>query len=280
MPDQQLADIEVKEASTTEAELNAKIDQELGIPPVKVEEKPDEKTPDEEPAKEKTPAEAEPKTDEEPAEEPEKKVTPPEEEPEEPVKPSEAATPSDEDLFIEVIDAEGVTHKISNIDDLPEDFSPKNNRQILEIIKATDRLDTEREKREADAETAARTEFIEQTKQDQFKSWDSEIAELGKAKRIEATNTDRINEVFGYMNQINEARQKANNPNLITSFEDALDKFEAKEVLDKAEADKKNGNELAKAKSSLIGRSSASGGDTYVYRAGSARNIDEIPVSI
>jgi hypothetical protein len=47
----------------------------------------------------------------------EEEVTEPEE-----LAPKEPATPSDEELFIEVIDADGVTHKISKIEDLPADF--------------------------------------------------------------------------------------------------------------------------------------------------------------
>lgn len=260
-------DIPVADASETQEELDAKISQELDIPPVKTEDdKPAEPAVGEDPAPPEEPA-ADPETPEEPE-------TPPEE-----PKPAEPATPSDEDLFIEVEDREGVTHKISSIEDLPADFEPKNNRQIMEIIKATDNLDNQRAEREVKAEEAAEAQAVQEAQTAQFKSWDAEITELAKTDRVDATDMDYLNDVFGHMNDINAARVKAGNPNLITSFEDALDKYEAKQAADKVEEDKKNENSKAKAKSALIGRSSAAaGGDRYVYKAGSARNIDDIPI--
>lgn len=274
--------ITIPDASSTQEELNAKIDSELGLPHQETE------TP--EPAKEETPDENNPSppapADSDNDETPEESDTDtPEEEPE--VTPAETdpqtppAQPSDAELFIEVMDAEGVTHKISTIDDLPEDFQARNNRDALKILGDLAKLDTQREQREAEAATAAEAAALAETQQAQFKSWDSEITELAKTDRLDATNTDRLNDIFGYMNEINAARHKAGNPNLITSFEDALDKFEAKESREAAELATKNGNDMAKAKSSLIGRSSAStGGSSYVYRAGSARSIDDIPVAV
>lgn len=272
--DSNTIDIPVPDASTTQEDLNAKIDAELGLKPTITNEetpKSDETTEAKNTDTTVTDDSSEEQTSEETSENTE--------EVEQPKAPTEAATPSDEELFIEVVDAEGVTHKISTIDDLPEDFTPKNNRQILEIIRATDNLDKQREQREAEATTAAEQTALAETQQAQFKSWDNEIAELAKTKRITMTDTDRVNDIFGYMNEVNGARIKVGNPNLISSFEDALDKFEAKEAIEAAESGKKNDNELAKIKSSLIGRSSsASSGDKYVYRAGSARNIDDIPL--
>lgn len=263
--------IVIPDTSATQEELNAKIDSELGLTPEAKPEPPKEDTPDEPTTPTEEPA---PEEEAEPASSPDSPDT------EEPVKP-EPATPSDENLFIEVEDAEGVTHKISSIEDLPTDFVPKNNRQIMEIIKATDKLDREREANAEATEKAEQEAFVEETKQAQFTSWDNEIAELAKSKRVDVSNTERINDVFGYMNEVNTARREAGNPNLITSFEDALDKFEAKEAKDTAEQAKKNGNDVAKIKSGLIGRSSASsGGNNYVYRAGSARSIDDIAVSM
>lgn len=270
MADAPIVDIPITgEVSANEADLNAKIDSELGIAPA--------------PTKPTDPVVPEVVPDEPavPPDEPEVEPETPEEEPEPEAKPvpTTPATPSDDELFIEVQDADGVTHKISVIEDLPEDFSPKSNRQALEILSQLSKLETQREAAAASAATAAETAALKETQDAQFKSWDAEVAELAKTERLDTTNTERINDVFGYMNEINAARAKAGNPNLITSFEDALDKFEVKEARDKSEADAKNGNDTAKAKSALIGKSSASaGGDTYVYRAGSARNIDEIPL--
>lgn len=253
------------DASSTEAELNAKIDAELGLPAqeavvevVEEEAVPDEVQEDESDSEEVVPDEAG-KTEEE-------------------VKPE--TTPSDEELFIEVEDSEGVTHKITSIDDLPEDFSPKNNRQILEIIKATDRIESQLEQRASDKATEAENQLTREATDAQFDSWDKEVEALAGEKRLDVTDTERLDAVFGYMREINEARAAAGNPNIITSVEDALDKLEVKEAKDAAEMAKVNDNERAKAKSAMIGRSSAtSAGDNFVYRSGQYRSIDDIPLS-
>lgn len=274
----------VPDSSTTQEQLESNIDAELSLktttptPPA---------APGEEPTEEPVTPEATPDApvDDEPEEEPV-------EEPVEPAKPAEPATPSDEDLFIEVEDAEGVTHKISVIEDLPEDFNPKNNRQALEILSQLAKLDTERETRAVEAAEKEQTLATQIAQQEQFRAWDAEVAELTKAGRLDKVTLDpkdskygddptvkKANDVFGYMNKINADRTKAGNPNLITSFEDALDKYEANETKLAAEEAKKNGNDLAKQKSALIGgNSSSASGDHYVYRAGSARSMDDLPV--
>lgn len=283
MPEPTPPIIPVVDASETQADLDAKIDAELGLKPTPLPEPPaDPKEPE---APVTSPVD-EPAVPDEP-ETPDEEV-----EPEEPLKPSEPATPSDADLFIEVEDAEGVTHKISVIEDLPEDFNPKNNRQALEILSQLGKLEGEREQREVTAASEAEQAAVAQVQQEQFKSWDSEVDQLTKAGRLDkvtlpATDSKyledptvtKVNEVFGFMNKINAERTKAGNPNTITSFEDALDKYEANEAKVAAAEAQKNDNARAKAKASLIGGSSASaGGDHYVYKAGSARSIDEIPV--
>lgn len=257
------------DVSANETELNAKIDAELGITQPAAKEEVAEEVAEEVEA-------AEEEVVEEEVEEAGDEEEVVEEKPK-----SEPATPSDEELFIEVEDADGVTHKISKIEDLPDDFAPKNNRQILEIIKATDKLDAQREKNTADAETKAQADALAETQSAQFKSWDAEVAELAKSDRIKTTDTERINDVFGYMNEINQARIKAGNPNLVMSFEDALDKFEVKEAKDAEALASKNDNATAKAKAALIGKSSAAGGNApRPYRAGQYRNIDDIPIDL
>jgi hypothetical protein len=276
------------ESTMSQADLEALIDTELGLPTAQ----PDndqlttggkgdddggnaEDNAGEESETGDEPAEAEP-AGEEDAEESEPEAE--EEVDDDPLNKPAPALPSDEELFIEVEDAEGVTHKISKIEDLPEDFQLKNNRQGLEIMRQLDKLEGKIEAREAERADAAAKAEQAATEQEQFTAWDKEVENLSKEKRIELGDTERINEVFGYMNEINNARREAGNPNLITSFEDALDKFEVKEAADKAEADKKNDNERAKAKASVIGRSSAAAGDNFVYRAGQYRSIDDVPV--
>lgn len=263
----------VTDASATEAELNAKIDAELGLPP---QEEVVEDVPDDKPADDAGDSDTSDKPDD--ADTPAGGDADEEDVPGDKPKP-EPAKPSDEAQFIEVEDSAGVTHKISKLEDLPEDFEYKNSRQPLEIYKQLEKLERDATEAAEIKRTQEEEAAVNQSKQEQFDAWDKEVTELAKSKRVDVKDTERIDAVFKHMNEINAARAKAKNPNLLTSFEDALDKFEAKEAADKAEQDKKNDNELAKKKSSLIGRSSAAaGGEHYVYKAGSARTIDDVPL--
>lgn len=272
------------EVSENAADLDAKISAELGIPvaPPTEDPAPDEPavTPADEPA--------EPANEEEvvtPAEEPEEPA-------DEPIEEEVVTTPSNEDLFIEVEDANGVTHKISKIEDLPEDFEPKSNRQGLEILSQLSKLETQMAEREVQQARAAETKAVKDAETAQYKSWDNEVNELIKQGRLEKAalpandpkfaddpSVKRMDEVFGFMNKINTERAKAGNPNLITSFEDALDKLEASEAKTKAENDKKRETDTAKRKASLIGGSSSSGASDFVYRSGSYKSIDDIPLN-
>lgn len=254
------------ERSESQAELETKIEQELGLPHVE--------------STQKTEAivEAEPVV-EEGAEAEETVVEPEGEEEEQPVVAPEPATPTDEELFIEVEDAEGVVHKISQIEDLPEDFVAKNNRQGYEILHELSKLDSKIEAR--DAQIAKEAAAAEQTavRQQQFTAWDNEIAELHKEKRIDPTDTERVGKVFEHIAKVNDARAKAGNPNLLTSFEDGLDKFEAFEAKEAANDKKKQDNERAKAKASLIGGTNSTGaGSAQPYFSGRYRSMDDVPV--
>lgn len=251
--------------SETAEELNLKIEQELGLPHVE----PKATEPE-------TPVEPAEPVDE-PAEEAEETAVEPETEEEEPVAAPEPATPSDDELFIEVEDAEGVTHKISKIEDLPEDFSPKNNRQILEIVTQLTKLDAQLSEREATRARDALAAEQAQTQQEQFDAWDNEIAELVKSKRITSGDTETTNKVLEFMAKVNTDRTKAGNPNLIYSFEDALDKYEIAQAKDAETIKKTQDNERAKVKASLIGGSNSTGaGSSPVYVSGSARSMDDI----
>jgi hypothetical protein len=190
-----------------------------------------------------------------------------------------AAEPVAEDLFIEVEDAEGVTHKISKIDDLPEDFSPKNNRQIIEIVAQLTKLDQQMNDRERTRAQEALLAEQTRVQQEQFDAWDKEIAELVKQKRVTASDTDTTNKVLEFMAKVNTDRAKAGNPNLIYSFEDALDKYEAVQAKEAANDKQKQENDRAKAKASLIGGSNSTGaGSSSVYVSGSARSMDDIVI--
>lgn len=252
------------DASATPEELNAHIDSELGI---KAATKP----------------------------EPEVEVVPeviPEAEPEVEVVPE--TVPSDPDFSIEVEDADGKKHKISTIEDLPEDFNPRNNRQILQIISDLGKLDVQKEKFEADNLTKAEQEQAAETERQTLQSWDNEISELQKEGRLEKPkvtpdspafmedeSVKKVDAVFKYMVEVNEVRTKAGNPNLLRSFEDALDKYEAVEGRRATEEASKNGTVTAKAKAAVIGRSgSGTAAEAPTYRSGQYKSIDDIPVTL
>lgn len=271
------------EVSEDAAALDAKISAELGIPQAPPAEEPE--VPAEAPAEEPA-APVEGETPAEPAAEEEAPV-------EEPVEEEVApATSSDEELFIEVEDANGVTHKIGKIEDLPEDFEPKSNRQGLEILSQLAKLETKMADREVQQAKEAETKAVRDAETAQYKSWDSEVNELVKQGRLEKAavaptdpkyqedpSVKRMDQVFGFMNKINTERAKAGNPNLITSFEDALDKLEVSEAKAKAENDRKRETDTAKRKASLIGGSSSTGASDFVYRSGAYKSIDDVPLN-
>jgi hypothetical protein len=289
MPVDQDAPIGPPDASATQEELEARIDADLGIKPTKPAPAADDEVIPPAADEEDEPAAGDGDEDEPAVDEDEPAGDDEEDEPE----PAEPATPSDEELFIEVQDADGVTHKISKIEDLPEDFKLKNDRQALEIMRQLDKLEAKMEKRDADKADAEAADAEETAKRDTFTAWDREIDNMVKEGRIDkikakAGSADydkdptvaRINDAFGEMNRINAVREKAGNPNRITSIEDALDKLEAREAKEAKEAEAANGTQTAKDKSALIGGSGsgASSNEHKPYVAGSARSIDDIDV--
>jgi hypothetical protein len=200
--------------------------------------------------------------------------------------------PSNQDHFIEVEDAAGKKYKVTTIEDLPEDFTPKNNRQVIEIIQKLDRLERDIQ---ADTERKAedeRTAQVEAARQETLTSWDNEITELQKGGRLDKPKlaTDhanfledpavkKVDSVFKFMAAENDKRNKAGSKNLLTSFEDALDKYELVESRKTAEDSAKTDTKLAKDKAGLIGRSSAAGNsEVPAYIPGSYRDIMDIPV--
>lgn len=204
--------------------------------------------------------------------------TPPAPAPDKPA-PVDAPAADAPDFTMEVEDAEGVTHKIASIEDLPEDFTPKNNRQIIEIVSKLSELDGQRTKYEEDQRSAAIESDKTERVQKMQDGWNTEIEALQADKRIPVTanpeDNERIKEVYTYMAQENDRRAADGRP-AILSFEDALDKLENKEAREaKVEADKEAKN-VARSNGAKVGGSSApaTSGPT-VYRAGSARNITQ-----
>lgn len=261
------------DASATQEELNAKIDESLGLPATKTE-PPSEPQP--------TPENNEPapegagETGDSP---PEPDSRPPEPDP----------APDPGALTLEVEDAAGKKYQIEKVEDLPDDFVPKNNRQVLQIISDLTKLDTKREQAEVEAKQALADNEAKANEQATLNSWDAEIVALQKDSRLDKPKATqgspeftqdpavkRVDQVFKYMATENE-RRKPLGIAPIRSFTDALDKVELQEVkATQAEAAKKE-TETAKAKSGLIGRTSAGGESAPpVYRAGQARDIWDV----
>lgn len=284
------------DASATQEELNARIDESLGIIPAPKTEKtddtaaagtdPGETKPVGEEGAEPSPG-AEPATDSKPAD------VQPSSRPEEAPKPSDQgpqqAPAASTALTLEVEDAAGTKYQIEKIEDLPEDFTPKNNRQVIQIIGDLNKLEVKREAA-ADAEKVAQSAAeAKASEQATLTSWDSEIAALQKDSRLDKPKATpgspgfledpavkRVDQVFKFMKTENEARA-VSGVAPIRSFSDALDKIELQELRAAKTAATKQETQNAKAKSGLIGRTSAGGSDAApVYRAGQARDIWDV----
>lgn len=274
----------VPDASADQETLENHIDAELGIDPPK---KPADESTDKPDDKEVTPpVEAEADDDEDASAEADA-----DEDVDEDTNADEAeASPSDEAYHLEVEDANGKKYKVSSIDDLPEDFEPKNNRQVIELLDGLNKLETAKKEAQAAENQKADAALVERNKNEQLTSWDTEIKDLRKEGRLDkpkiAAGEDgfmddlavkKVDGVFKLMAEINAKRQAAGNPNLLRSFEDALDKYEAIEARKATDAAKKTETDLAKQKAGLIGKSSAAASnDAPVYVAGSARSIWDI----
>lgn len=226
------------------------------------------------------PVEKEPEAPkEEIEEEPEK----PAEKPVEPEKPTEPDKPTDTPSFsIEVEDANGVKFTISPDDDLEKvlaNFEPKNNGQVIQLMRDLDRMAVDKRTWEAEEETKATDAEKAETVANIQKAWDKEIATLQGQKRIpvaaDGKTPEKVDQVFKYMSEEN-AKRVEKGIALLSSFEDALDKMELNE---RREADKtaaKAEKEQARKTGSLIGGSSAPASSGFpVYRAGAAKNANQ-----
>lgn len=188
-------------------------------------------------------------------------------------------TTNTQDFTLQVEDASGVTHKIEKIEDLPEDFEPKNNRQIIEIISNLQKLEGDKAKYETEQAEAAKTAEIAERSTKIQEGWQDEIKQLQADKRIPTTtkgvDNERVSEVYEFMKTENDNRMKAGRPT-IGSFEDALDKLENKEAREAKVEKAKDDKETARKNGGLVGGSSApSSTQAPVYKSGTARNANE-----
>lgn len=267
--------IQTPDASESQEALEANIDKELGLEPAKKEET-SEAAEEVAETSEETPADDQ-ETDDAV-----------DEETEDTEEATQGVDPNA--LALEVQDAEGKTYKITKVEDLPEDFVPKNNRQVIEIIRDLTRLESQTEKQELDRQNSEQAAQLQAAQDAQIKSWDSEIADLQKSGRLEKPKLQpdvdgflddpavkKTEAVFKLMAELNNKRSAAGNQNRITSFEDALDKYELQETRTAAAETEKSEGQTAKEKAAVIGRtSSPATSNEGVYVAGSARSIYDL----
>lgn len=216
----------------------------------------------------------------------------------EPQAPAEVAA-KDYSLTVkgaDTVDAEGTIvpgkeYKVEKIEDLPEDFTPQNNRQILQIIQDLNRLEATKATDEAVAATVAEQAAATASQAEMLSSWDAEIQALqdanvldkpklkaGDPKYLTDPAMKKVADVFDFMEKTNKERTAAGNPNLIRSFADAYDKLElvtlkaAQAQVAKDEAD------TAKLKAGAVGGGSAGTGvgKPPVYVAGAASEIGDL----
>lgn len=203
---------------------------------------------------------------------------------EEPAKPDATKAedaPTDEEaptFTMTVQDANGQSYNISAGDDLSEileDFEPKNNGQILQIVKDLLTLEGKKESYDASQAEEAATAEREAAVSKILDGWDKEIDQLVADKRLDSKEADRVGEVREFMSTENAKREADGRP-LIGSFEDALDKLEAIEAREAAVQAKKDAKENARKNGALVGGASApASGKPTAYRVGSARNMNE-----
>jgi hypothetical protein len=197
---------------------------------------------------------------------------------------TETSTPEVPTFSMEIEDANGEKFTITELGDLPEDFEPKNNRQIMEILDGLRDLKSQKESYETDKATKAAEAEKQQNIASIQASWEAEIKELQGSKRLtvatdpknqEDKANQRISAVFNFMAEENEKRQEAGRP-MLQSFEDALDKLENREAKEAAVEKAKRDKELAKQRGGMVGGSSAPATNgSPAYRTGQARNASE-----
>jgi hypothetical protein len=232
----------------------------------------------------------EPETPEEPAapvepEAPVEPVAPVVETPAEPETPEEA--PEAPSFALEVEDASGNKLTVNpgdNLEEVLQDFEPKTNGQIFQIIKDVMKMEAAKEAYDAqqadDAVVAERAEAVANIQS----GWDKEIEALRGEKRLgvpadpnnpEDKANQRVQQVYKFMAETNEKRI-AEGREPIRSLEDALDKIELQERRDAETEAAKKAKEDAKRRGGLVGGGSAPGTPSSgAYRSGSARTAEE-----
>jgi hypothetical protein len=206
-----------------------------------------------------------------------------------------------DDLWVEVEDSEGKSHKLvfdpqNPAAFLPDDFTFKNDKQLFEILDAKAEMAAlykERsDKFETEKETKTTQEQAEAQRKETLASWDAEIDDLIQAGALEAPKTkpgekgwtedpsvQKIDAIFKYMKTENDKRI-ADGKTPIKSFGTAFNLYSHDEQV-RAEAEKeKKEAEDTKKRGALVGGSSAasSAGDKPMYTRGKYSDIWSVPV--
>jgi hypothetical protein len=176
------------------------------------------------------------------------------------------------DFSVTVEDGNGESHKIERIEDLPEDFEPKNNRQIMEILRDLSIKESEKSTYETD-QANAKSEADKQERITNIQTgWDEEVKSLQADKRIpvttDPTKNERVEQIYKFMGEENTRRDARGLPPLVT-IEDVLDKLEKQETSEAATKAASEAKETARKNGGLVGGSSAPAtGNTPVYKGG------------
>lgn len=213
-------------------------------------------------------------------------------EPEEPAAPEAVDT---SDLWIEIEDSEGKSHKIGVGDSLPDDFAFKNDAQLAEYLEARREMRDTLKDRNTEIEESKAAQQSKDSEAAQVASWDTEIQDLIGAGLIEAPKTkpgdkdfmqdpsvQKIDAIFKFMASENTKRANDGKPKII-SFGTAYTLWSNDKAKIEAEEKLKKDNEIAKQRGSLVGgsSSSSSGGKTTdgLYIQGSAGTIHDVDFS-
>lgn len=275
----------------TEEQEQAFVDETLGIDAKSAE----PESPPEEPKAPESPEEPVSTESETP-----KEPDTPEPAPEEPKTPADISGPDASDLWIEVQNSEGKSVKlVYDPSDpgsfLPDDFTFKNDKHLYDVLEAKGEMATLYKERvgeyESEVEERETKENEAKSQAEQSAAWDAEIQDLvdggfleePKAKPtdknfLEDPTVQKIDSVFKFMKEQNTARLEDGRP-LLRSFGTAFNLYNKGQEAAAVETKKKQENDMAKARGSLVGgTSAASGSEPALYKRGSASNIWNVPI--
>jgi hypothetical protein len=193
------------------------------------------------------------------------------------------------DLWVEIEDAEGKTHKVTVTSSLPEGFAFKNDAQLAEYLEARNEMKQTLNQRQADFDKQQQESTAAKAEQEQLAAWDAEVSALVEGKLLDAPKSlpkdgkryteaeikadpalQKINDIYAFMSSKG-----------LRSFGTAYTLWSQEQAKNKEAEELKESNDTAKARGALVGGSSSSSGNDagYVYSAGSASSIHDVDTS-